>query len=225
MRLPSPRTRRLVFAVILVLTPFWGPTLHLTGPDYTYESAEIAVEDNRLVVPDDDSRTDLHHGLDGFACSFGSSVTRYCTLEATTLNERVEVDHPDVTGSTSGYLGTPEPYLAYFDGRVFAYNSTWEDGNYVLWTERVSATDALADEAYPADRYPPVETAIQKGAVTTNEKLWADQHEARVFEVDGEYFVVFVTGQESQMSSNAQFEEILTWFAVVYGAALLFGRD
>lgn len=147
MRQPSTEHLRLGLAVLLIFTPLWGPALGLTGPTYTYESAEIRVEDNRLVVPDRDARSELWHGIDGFACSVGSSVTRYCALEAATLNGTLAVDHPDVQSSSSGHLDVEERYLAYYDGRVFERESTWEDGRYVLSTARVPAAAALDEVA------------------------------------------------------------------------------
>ncbi|KAB1186556.1 MULTISPECIES: hypothetical protein [Haloferax] len=226
MRLPSPQTRRILFGVFLVLTPLWGPALDLTGPDYTYESTEIVVEDNRLVIPDEDDRRDLFTGVAGFACFYDLGPSRYCTLEATTLNGRVEVDNPNVQYSSSGHLSTADNYLTYYDGRVFAYNSTWEDGHYVLWTERVSAAAALETVADPASSFPDAAvTAVREGTVTTDEELWPSEDGARVVELDGEFYLVYQSGVHESLNDNAQFEELLTWFAVVFGAAMLFGRD
>lgn len=226
MRLPSSRTTRLVVGALLVLTPLWGPALDLTGPDYTYEATEITVEDDRLVIPDEDAQRDLFHGVDGFACYYDLGPSRYCSLEATTLNGSVEVDNPNVQYSSSGRLDAPDAFLAYYDGRVFDYNSTWEDGHYVLWTERVSAATALESVAGRAQFYPdPVTTAIHEGSVTTNEELWPREEGARVVELDGDTYLVYQTGVYESVRVNAQFEAILTWFAVVFGAAMVFGRD
>ncbi|ELZ83483.1 hypothetical protein C454_04197 [Haloferax gibbonsii ATCC 33959] len=224
MRQPSTEHLRLGLAVLLILTPLWGPTLGLTGPTYTYESAEIGVEDDRLVVPDRDARSDLWHGIDGFACSVGSSVTRYCALEAATLNGSLAVDHPDVK-SGSGHLDADELYLVYYDGRVFERESTWEDGRYVLSTARVSAAAALDDVARPPDRYPTAWAAIEDGSATADHELWSANAGARVFELDGDYFLVYRTGVDRPLPASPAAEEALTWFAVVLGSAMLFGRD
>lgn len=79
-----------------------------TGPTYAYESAEIEVEDSRLVVLDRDARSELWYGVDGFACLVGSSVMRYCALEAATLDGAPVVDHSDIRSSPSGHLGVEE---------------------------------------------------------------------------------------------------------------------
>ncbi|ELK56054.1 hypothetical protein D320_01278 [Haloferax sp. BAB-2207] len=225
MRQPSTEHLRLGLAVLLIFTPLWGPALGLTGPTYTYESAEIRVEDNRLVVPDRDARSELWHGIDGFACSVGSSVTRYCALEAATLNGTLAVDHPDVQSSSSGHLDVEERYLAYYDGRVFERESTWEDGRYVLSTARVPAAAALDEVARPPDRYPTAWTAIEDGSGTADREPWPTDAGARVFEVDGDYYLVYRTGVDHPLPSSPAAEEALTWFAVVLGSAMLFGRD
>ncbi|KTG25594.1 hypothetical protein [Haloferax profundi] len=226
MRLPSPRTRRLVLGLLLVTNPFWGPALEVTGTDYFYESAEITVEENHLAVPDGSARYDMHHGIDGFDCWWGTADTRYCTLEALTLNESVEVDHPTIVSSTSGYLATEEQYLAYSDGRVYAYDSTWEDGQFVLSTERVSAATALDDVAQSLSNYPnpAAERAIRTGRIQTDEPLWADEGKGRVFELDGEYYVVYQSGSRGT-ASNPKAEAVLSFFGVVYGAVVLLERD
>ena len=226
MRLPSSRTTRLVLGALLVLTPLWGPALDLTGPDYTYEATEIVVEDDRLDVRDEDARRELFDGVDGFACFYDIGPSRYCTLESATLDGRVEVDNPNVQYSSSGHLDNPDQYLAYYDGRVFEYHSTWEDGTYVVWTDRVSASKALETVAGRAQFYPnPVTTAIREGSVTTDDELWPREDGARVVELDGRTYLVYQTGVSESMDANAQFENILTWFAVVFGAAMVFGRD
>jgi hypothetical protein len=224
MRQPSTEHLRLGLAVLLILTPLWGPALGLTDPTYTYESAEIGVEDNRLDVPDRDARSALWHGIDGFACSVGSSVTRYCALEAATLNGSLAVDHPDMQSSSSGHLDADERYLAYYDGRVFERESTWEDGRYVLSTARVPAAAALDHIARAPDRYPTAWTAIENGSGTADRELWPTDAGARVFEVDGDYYLVYRTGVDRPLPSSPAAEETLTWFAVVLGSAMLFGR-
>ncbi|KAB1192262.1 hypothetical protein GJR96_01915 [Haloferax sp. MBLA0076] len=226
MRLPSPRTRRILLGLLLVTNPFWGPALEVTGTDYVYESAEITVEENRLVVADEGAVFEMHHGIDGFDCSFGMTDTRYCTLEALTLNESVEVDHPTIVSSTSGYLATEEQYLAYSDGRVYAYNSAWEDGHFVLSTERVSAATALDDVAQSLSTYPnpAAERAIRTEQIQTDEPLWADEGEGRVFELDGTYYVVYQSGSKGT-ASNPKAEAMLSFFGVVYGAVVLLERD
>lgn len=227
MRLPSPRTRRLLVALLLVTNPFWGPALELTGTDYVYESTEITVEENRIVISDERARYDMHHGIDGFDCWWGTADTRYCTLEALTLNRTVEVDYPTIVSSTSGYLATEEQYLAYSDGRVYAYNSTWEDGQFALSTERISAVTALDDVSEPLSKYPnpAAERAIRQDRIRTDEPLWAAEGEGRVFELDGEYYVVYQSGSSSALASNPPAEAILSFFAVVYGVAILLTRD
>ncbi|KAB1197088.1 MULTISPECIES: hypothetical protein [Haloferax] len=226
MRLPSRQTRRLLVALLLVTNPFWGPALDVTGTDYVYESTEITVEENRLEVLDGSARYDMHHGIDGFDCWLGTADTRYCTLEALTLNESVKIDHPTITSSTSGYLATDEQYLAYSDGRVYAYNSTWEDGQFVLSTERTAAKTALDDVAQSLSNYPDsaAERAIRQERIQTDEPLWTAEGEGRVFELDGEYYVVYQSGS-SGMASNPTAEAILSFFAVVYGVAMLLSRD
>ncbi|WP_410765495.1 hypothetical protein [Haloferax sp. DFSO60] len=221
---PSSRLLRPAFAILLILTPWWGPALSLTGTDYTYEATEIAVEDNRLEISDDETRIALRHGIDGFACTFGTSSSRYCTLEALTLNGSVEVDHPTITRST-GYLWADELYLAYSDGRVFERHSTWEDGHFVLSTERVSAAGALENVSSSTAPFPETETAIREGSVVTDERLWPRDAGAQVIKSDEEYYVVYQTFQRQRLSANPAFEEFLTWFAVVIGCAMLFGRD
>ncbi|CQR50835.1 MULTISPECIES: hypothetical protein [Haloferax] len=224
MRQPSTEHLRLGLAVLLIFTPLWGPALGLTGPTYTYESAEIGVEDNRIVVPDRDARSGLWYGIDGFACSLGSSVTRYCALEAATLNGTLTVDHPDVKFG-SGHLDADELYLVYYDGRVFERESTWEDGRYVLSTARVSAAAALDHLARPPDQYPTAWAAIEDGSATADHELWSTGAGARVFELDGDYFLVYRTAVDRPLPSSPAAEEALTWFAVVLGSAMLFGRD
>ncbi|WP_416838877.1 hypothetical protein [Haloferax sp. DFSO52] len=227
MRLPSPRMRRLILGFLLVTNPFWGPALGVTGTDYVYESTEITVEENRLEVSDRRASIEMYHGISGFDCTWGTADTRYCTLEALTLNETVRVDHPTITSSSPGYLHTDEEYLAYSDGRVYAYNSTWEDGQFVLSTERISATTALDDVAQSLSTYPDsaAERAIRQGRIRTDEPLWADEGEGRVFELDGEYYAVYQSGSTSALASNPTAEAILSFFAVVYGAVVLIQRD
>ncbi|ELZ91878.1 hypothetical protein C440_16239 [Haloferax mucosum ATCC BAA-1512] len=226
MRLLSTNRLRLVLAVLLIFTPLWGPFLGLTTPRYTYEAGELTSEDNRLVVPDRDDRNALSSrgGLSGFACLYTVRPSRHCTLEAATLDGTITIDHPTVTSSSTGYLVSRAPYLSY-DGVVYAYNSTWDAGKYVLSTERVSAATALDDVSRPAERYPTVLTAIQTGSAHSKTELWSERDGVPVFELDGEYYVVYQSGSRQPLPSNPAAESFLTWVAVVLGSAILFGRD
>ncbi|MGB9957648.1 hypothetical protein ACOZ4B_14830 [Haloferax prahovense] len=163
-------------------------------------------------------------GVDGLACYYNRRATRYCALEAMTLNRSVEADHPDIVVS-SAPLYADEWYLAYADGRVFQRHSVWEDGHYAIWTERMSATNALENISSSTAPYPQTATAIREGSVRTEERLWPRDGGAQIVREDGAYFVVYHTEQTQLLSSSPQVEAILTWLSVIVGTVVLFGRD
>jgi hypothetical protein len=218
------RSATLLVGLLLVTVPLYAPLFDVTGTDYRYEASELTVEDNRLAFVDDPPRG-LYHGVSGFDCYF-ATVERSCALEAATLDDPVTATHPTIIeASGAGFLDTDEPYLAYNDGRVFAYTAEWNQSEraFVLGVERTDASTALDRVARSARYAPaPILTAIRSGAARAADPLWDDEsREARVVELDGDYYVVSQAPRSGLLSEKPLLERILEGISVVLGVSVL----
>lgn len=227
MRPPTRRELTVALAVLLIAVPIWAPPLDVTGPDYRYQAAELSTQDGKLAVdvPDGDP-LDGAEGIDCFHRSF--DFPRRCLYDGGALDGNVTGVNPnilDVSGPAAAdelTRRTGGEYVMLGDV-IYRRTTTFVDANasvgmtVQLGVERVDPATALEDVAHE-DVSDPARTAVEDGAVTTNEPI-ADANE--VILVDGEYYVVYQDSRQRSYPENPGTERLFEAISVAAGAWLL----
>jgi len=228
MRPPTRRELTVLVALLLIAVPIWAPALDVTGPDYRYQAAELSTQNGKLAVdvPDGDP-LDGAEGIDCFHRSF--DFPRRCLYDGGALDGNVTGVNPNILGvsgpAAAGELvrhSTGEEYVMLGDV-IYRRTTEFVDANASvgvtmrLGVERVDPATALEDVAHE-EISDPARTAIEDGAVTTNEPI-ADANQVLV--VDGEYYVVYRDSRQRTYPENPGTERLFEAISVVAGAWLL----
>ncbi|WP_423750810.1 hypothetical protein [Salinirarus marinus] len=216
-RTASPRrTLLLALGLVLVTVPLWAPPLDVTGDDYDYRAAQVAVDDNRLSIP---GRHPWLAGVEGVDCFHEQSPSRRCGFESRLLDgAAVRAPYPGVRHVAGDpTLVASERYVAFSgDGRVFERTTEWNDSAeaYVLGLERADASRVVDGVARPVAQYNyPIRQTVKTGSARAADPL----SEPELVESSGRYYVVYEAGTRTFLSANPLTERLLEWVAVVAG--------
>mgnify|MGYP000005858043 CR=1 FL=1 len=233
MRPPTRRELTIALALLLIAVPIWAPALDVTGPDYRYEVADLAVENGKLAV--DAPRGSYIEDVAGIDC-FGRSIEfpRRCLYDGGAVDGNVTGVNPNVVAVSATSAGdeltrrTGSDEYVMLGDEIYRRTTTFVAANesvgvtVELGVERVDAATALDDVARGEERVSDAaERAIHEGSITTNEPI-EDANE--VLAVDGGYYVVYETRQPVSLSEMPAVERALEALSVGAGAVLLLRR-
>ncbi|MBZ6496879.1 hypothetical protein [Natrinema longum] len=213
-RLLTPFRREFVVAavaILLLLTPVWVSVVNLGEATYTYERAEVVVDEEDGITYAGDPQLDETPISTEIGCSVPED-TRTCAFERSLLS--------NATIPTDVYTNNP---AAPFDVGINRYqyvaiNGSVYDASYIgnqsvqrddglyridLALEPTTATDALRRVSVnvstgSGDVHPVVVDAARQGTATADRAVEVPQTPLRL--ADGTYYRVFLAGQNEPTS-------------------------
>jgi hypothetical protein len=195
-----------LFAISLCAAPVVGTVIGTGEPVYTYERAEIVVDDNRLAYEGEldelgvsPPATPLYEHID---CSYLFTPSRVCPLESYVLeNGPIPTQEYSQDTNKSSFFDSPTPYVFVGDAlyrRTSSTNTsvTNEDGSYRVEIDLEPADPQRVREEMAVsvdfDRIPPViAETVREGKVRSTDD--APTSAFPVVAKDGSYYSVLKT--------------------------------